>query len=235
MNNNFNHRNSVTTYVVQKGDNLYSISKKFNTTPATLMTLNHLSNTLLNIGQVLIVKKEEEGIPEHIGIDLCGVYEEEVSDPVYDLYTVQKNDSLYSIAKNYQTTVANLMYLNNLNNNLLSLGQQLKVPHHATTIDYYVKAGDTLYSIASNYNVTPKRIITVNQLDTTSLVIGQLLKIPTASSTNGSTDSITYTVQKGDSLYSISKKFNTTVDKIKQENHLKSNILSINQTLIIPQ
>ena len=95
MNNNYYLRNSVTTYTVQKGDSLYSISKKFNTTPTTLMMLNNLSNTLLNIGQVLIVKKEEEGIPEHIGIDLCGVYqgETEVSDPIYDLYTVKKGDS----------------------------------------------------------------------------------------------------------------------------------------------
>ena len=60
MNNNYYLRNSVTTYTVQKGDSLYSISKKFNTTPTTLMMLNNLSNTLLNIGQVLIVKKKRK-------------------------------------------------------------------------------------------------------------------------------------------------------------------------------
>ena len=60
MNNNYCLRNSATTYTVQKGDSLYSISKKFNTTPTTLMMLNNLSNTLLNIGQVLIVKKKRK-------------------------------------------------------------------------------------------------------------------------------------------------------------------------------
>ena len=59
-NNNYHLRNSVTTYTVQKGDSLYSISKKFNTTPTTLMMLNNLSNTLLNIGQVLTVKKKRK-------------------------------------------------------------------------------------------------------------------------------------------------------------------------------
>lgn len=59
-NNNYHLRNPVTTYTVQKGDSLYSISKKFNTTPTTLMMLNNLSNTLLNIGQVLTVKKKRK-------------------------------------------------------------------------------------------------------------------------------------------------------------------------------
>lgn len=59
-NNNYYLRNPVTTYTVQKGNSLYSISKKFNTTPTTLMMLNNLSNTLLNIGQVLTVKKKRK-------------------------------------------------------------------------------------------------------------------------------------------------------------------------------
>ena len=59
-NNNYHLRNPVKTYTVQKGDSLYSISKKFNTTPTTLMMLNNLSNTLLNIGQVLTVKNKRK-------------------------------------------------------------------------------------------------------------------------------------------------------------------------------
>ena len=44
-----------------------------------------------------------------------------------------------------------------------------------------------------------------------------------------------YIVKSGDSLYSISKKFNTSVDEIKKLNNLSSNLLSINQKLIIPK
>ncbi|MBP3460782.1 MAG: LysM peptidoglycan-binding domain-containing protein [Bacilli bacterium] len=43
----------------------------------------------------------------------------------------------------------------------------------------------------------------------------------------------TYTVKSGDTLYSIARIYNTTVDDIKQKNNLKSNTLSIGQTLII--
>ena len=66
----------------------------------------------------------------------------------------------------------------------------------------------------------------LNNLSSNLLSIGQVLKIPTISSK-------TYTVQKGDSLYSIAKKFNTTVNEIKTKNNLTSNTLSIGQVLKI--
>ncbi len=66
----------------------------------------------------------------------------------------------------------------------------------------------------------------LNNLSSNLLSIGQVLKIPTTSSN-------TYTVQKGDSLYSIAKKFNTTVNEIKTKNNLTSNTLSIGQILKI--
>ena len=43
----------------------------------------------------------------------------------------------------------------------------------------------------------------------------------------------TYTVQSGDNLYSIARKYNTTVDEIKRKNNLTSNNLSIGQILVI--
>ena len=69
-----------------------------------------------------------------------------------------------------------------------------------------------------------------NNLTSNLLSIGQKLIIPTQTTTN----KIIYTVQKGDSLWIIANKYNTTVDKIKQENNLTSNLLSIGQTLTIP-
>jgi LysM repeat protein len=72
------------------------------------------------------------------------------------------------------------------------------------------------------------KIKDLNNLTTNLLSIGQVLLIPT--DTNLET---TYTVQKGDSLYSIAKKYDTTVDRLKQLNNLKSNLLSIGQILIV--
>ncbi len=234
MNNSEYLNEKNITYTVKEGDTLYSIAKKFNTSISDLITQNHLDNNLLVPNQILTIPKNSTPIIEHIGSDICDM-EIKDKDPIYDTYIVKKNDNLYTIAKKFNTTVAKLIYINNLKNNLLSLNQKIKVPHHsANTINYIVKKQDNLYQIASNYNVTPKQIMDLNNLTSTSLTVGQTLKIPTFSTSDRNSYEI-YIVKKEDSLYSISKKFNTTVAIIKKENHLVNNLLTIGQSLIIPK
>lgn len=147
-------------------------------------------------------------------------------------YTVQKGDSLWSIAKKLGVTVDELKKANNLTSNSLSIGQLLKVPSKQPQEElpntYTVQAGDTLYSIARKYNISVSELKDYNNLTSNSLSLGQVLKIPT---TQNYTE---YTVQKGDSLYSIAQKYNTTVDEIKKINNLSSTLLSVGQTLKIP-
>lgn len=208
----------TNTYVVQKGDTLYSIANKLGTTVSELKKENNLTSNTLQIGEVLRIPTKE-------------IYEEEEN-----IYIVKKGDSLYSIANKYNTTVDELKRINNLTSNILSIGQVLKLPSdkasnvekEENTISYTVKKGDSLYSIARKYNTTIDRIKDLNNLTTNLLSIGQVLLIPT--DTNLET---TYTVQKGDSLYSIAKKYNTTVNRLKQLNNLTSNLLSIGQILIV--
>ena len=140
---------------------------------------------------------------------------------------------MYSIAQKYNTTVDKLKKLNNLTSNLLSIGQSLKIPTKSENnyIEYTVKKGDNLYSIARNYGLTQSELMDYNNLTSNLLSIGQILKIPV--SKDSTSQKTTYTVQKGDSLYSIAKKYNTTVDSIKRKNNLTSNLLSIGQKLII--
>ena len=132
-------------------------------------------------------------------------------------------------------TVQELKDLNNLTSNNLSIGQSLlikKMPKENTNVTTYtVKSGDTLYSIAKKYNTTVNAITTLNNLTSNNLSIGQTLKIPT--STQNVTEQ-TYTVKSGDTLYSISRKYNTTVSELINRNNLKTSNLSIGQELIIP-
>lgn len=208
----------TNTYVVQKGDTLYSIANKLGTTVSELKKENNLTTNTLQIGEVLRIPTKE-------------IYEEEEN-----IYIVKKGDSLYSIANKYNTTVEELKRINNLTSNILSIGQVLKLPSdkannvekEENTISYTVQKGDSLYSIARKYDTTIDRIKDLNNLTTNLLSIGQVLLIPT--DTNLET---TYTVKKGDSLYSIAKKYNTTVDRLKQLNNLTSNLLSIGQILIV--
>ena len=70
----------------------------------------------------------------------------------------------------------------------------------------------------------------MNNLKSDALQINQELKVPKSKESY-----IIYKVKKGDSLYQIAKKNNTTVEEIKKLNNLTSNILSINQELKIPR
>ena len=139
---------------------------------------------------------------------------------------------MYAIARKYNTTVNEIKSLNNLGSDILSVGQILKIstvtPSQEQKETYIVQSGDSLYSIARKFNTTVDELKRLNNLSSNLLSIGQVLVLPIESI--GQT---TYTVQAGDSLYSVARKFNTTVDNIKALNNLSSNLLNIGQILIV--
>lgn len=146
---------------------------------------------------------------------------------------MKSKDTLYSIAKKYNTTVEELKTLNNLTSNTLSIGQRLIVPTETQEEGIYiVKSGDTLYKIANNFNLSVADIINANNLETNLLSIGQRLIIP--KNKDMTDEKNEYIVKKGDTLYSIAKDYNTTVNELMQINNLTSNLLSIGQRLIVP-
>ena len=235
--------NNMFMYTVKSGDTLYSIATKYNTTVQKIIDLNYLKNTNLTVGQIL-------RIPEMY------TPEEEMYLPSYTNYTVKVGDTLYSIALKNNVSIDTLIKDNALTSNTLKLGQVLKIrvpsdnlviteecigpnytppfnTNQSTTV-YTVQKGDSLYSIANRFKTSVSTIMSLNNLNSSSLSIGQKLKIPSASGGSSSgTAAQTYTVKSGDNLYSIAKKFNTTVDSIKKKNNLSSNLLSIGQKLKI--
>jgi len=152
-----------------------------------------------------------------------------------NVYVVKGGDTLYSIAQTNNTTINEIKNLNNLNSNILTIGQILILPNPTTNdlndVYYIVKSGDTLYSIAKKNNVSIDDLKNINNLTSNVLSIGQKLLIPSESVSD---DNNYYIVKNGDTLYSIARKYDTTIDNIKSVNNLISNILSIGQKLIIP-
>lgn len=202
-------------YIVKKGDSLWSIASKNNTTVDNIKKLNNLSSNNLSVGQVLKLSYDTEN--------------EDIKES--NIYTVKKGDSLWLIANKYGTTVDKLKNANDLKSNTLSIGQTLIIPEKkesTSKISYVVKKGDSLWLIANKYDTTVEKIKSTNNLKSNTLSIGQVLVIPSSS------EFITYTVKKGDSLWLIANKYNTTVDNIKKLNNLSSNNLQINQKLILP-
>lgn len=159
-------------YIVQKGDTLYSIATKLSTTVNELMELNNLTSTVLSIGDKLLIPKS--------------------TATSYQIYKVQKGDSLWSISQKYNIPVNELIALNNLTNLTLQIGDELKVPNvkiddeiiddiinPPTPTNYIVQKGDTLWSIAKANNVTVTQIKEANNLTSNLLTVGDTLIIPT--------------------------------------------------------
>ena len=213
-------------YTVVKGDSLYQIAKKYNTTVDELKKLNNLSSNNLTIGMKLKIPL------------LSSTTNNEVPPPSTKTYTyqVKKGDTLYQIAKNNNTTVDAIKKLNNLSSNTLTIGSIIKLPSSNSSSNtseediYIVKSGDTLYQIAKNNNTTVDALKKLNNLSSNTLTIGQTLLIPLPKE-----EYFIYTVVKGDSLYQIARKNNTTVDEIKKLNDLTTNTLTIGQELKIPR
>ena len=209
-------------YIVKRGDTLYSIARDNNITVIELKQINNLSNNTIYIGQQLLLKKR---------------IEEELPNENDKLYIVKKGDTLYSISRKLNISVDTLKRLNKLNSNDIYVGQQLilEEPENQVEYDIYtVKKGDSLWSISQKYNINVNELIKLNNLDNTTLQINQTLKVPkTVIEESPIQNEETYIVQKGDTLWSISRKLGISVNELKDLNNLTSNLLNIGQQLKI--
>lgn len=213
-------------YVVKKGDNLWSIANSNGITVDELKRINNLTSNIINVGQKLLIPTREDILQED-----------------YSMYTVKPGDTLYKIAREFNVTVEELLTLNRLNSTGLFIGQQLLIPTNGIqivgVIDYTIKPGDTLWRIANNCNVTVDDIVKLNNLDSTIIYPGQIIKLSeqcaAKQDTNSSDVENLYTVKKGDTLYSISRMFETTPQQLIIDNNLQTDLLSIGQKLKVPR
>ena len=165
-----------------------------------------------------------EGVVEALATYLGYTYipkQEEVSD----YYVVEKGDTLYSISRKFNIPVEKIKQINNLTNNIISIGQILYLQEQNNNYDtYIVQKGDSLYSISRKFNIPVNELIDINNLNNLTLQINQELLVPKQ-------DNNTYIVEKGDTLWSIAKNNNISIDKLKELNNLTNNTISIGQTL----
>lgn len=211
-------------YTVKSGDSLYSIAQKNNLTVQELKNYNNLTSDVLQIGQTIRIPI---------------VANEQLPTDNYINYIVKSGDSLYSIGKKYGFTVQELIDYNNLDNTVLSIGQVIKIPKSSSNLEqvnyitYTVKPNDSLYSIGKQYGVSAQQLKDYNNLSSNLLDIGQTLKIP-ISATNSQNNYIEYNIKSGDNLYTIGRRYGYTAQELMNYNNLKSNLLSIGQTIKIP-
>lgn len=160
-------------------------------------------------------------------------------------YKVKSGDSLYSIAKRYNTTTAKIAKANNITNvNLIRVGQVLIISGSSastptkpvSTSTYKVRSSDTLSSIAARYKTTVAKLANANNIKHVNLIrVGQVLTIPGSSASKPIPTTTThYTVRSRDTLYSIARQHNTTIQTLVKINKIpNSNLIRVGQVLKI--
>ena len=175
-------------YEVQKGDNLFSIAKKFNVSIEDLKKWNNLEDLNVQLGSKLALANKEES----------AIAEAPKTETKIVEHKVKKGEYLGTIAKKYNVTVAEIKEWNSLEDNNVKLGETLIVSKKEVAVSeaksskkediaanerseaklYYVKKGDSLFSIAKKYpGVTISDIKKWNGIKNESLKPGMKLKI----------------------------------------------------------
>ncbi len=226
-------KTAVYHYEVQRRDNLSSIAQAFGIDAHTIVAANSLKNpNRIYPGQRLY-------IPAAPGLITVGK-----GKGTRLTYTVRRGDSLSRIANRHGVSLREMMQWNNLSNALIRPGDQLVVWTHRVPrstpaplrVDasgrkmHTVLRGETLWSLSRHFNISIEDLQAWNGLSSTLIKPGQKLLISTPQE-----EDKTYTVIKGDTLYSIAHKFGLRPEAIARQNNISlTTTLLTGTTLTIP-
>ena len=159
-------------------------------------------------------------------------------------HTVNKGDNLWDLAIKYDTEVDVIKEVNYLNNDLLSINDNLLIPLGKTNSNnfipyemYIVSEGDTLWSIAKKYNLNVNDLARMNSLNKNKyLQLGQQLSIGNKNiyrNMESKKRTILYSVKQGDNLFKISELFDVTISSIEEINKFSNPTLMPGQIIKI--
>jgi membrane-bound lytic murein transglycosylase D len=200
----------VKWYKVRKGDNLGAIAARYNVNVIDLKKWNNLKTSSVALGRNLKIKSDIDAVvknPKEVKATLsiekkaeeavAVLDDKDKTSKVYDVYVVANGDNLGSIAKKFGMNIAELKELNSLTSNNIGLGKSLTVSKIAPDI---IDEHAVNTAVASNSSID-----SFKKKATSTKDLGE-----------------DYYVKKGDSLYSISKKYpGVTISDIKKWNNIK--------------
>lgn len=226
-------------YTVKQGDTVSRIAAEYNTTVAVIRFLNPTINiNRLSVGQVICV-------PRRVVTPAC---------PDGTIYTIKAGDTFYKIADEFDITVRELQLANPLVNPFnLVVGQRICIPKKPAPpppppaippcVDgtyYVIRSGDTFFSLANRFNVTVRQLEEANPgVDPNSLVVGRIICIPRKIVPPGTLPcpgGAYYTIESGDTFFSIANRFGVTVADLETANPgVDPTRLRVGQIICIPR
>lgn len=215
----------VRTYVVQLGDNLGSISRRFGVSQESLRIWNNIE-TGYNVkkGDTIFVSKPD--------LKPSSFIQQRVALKKGEKYVVKAGDTYAEIAKKYKVPVFLLLQANSGFTKRLTIGDSLAIPAYVRPPRKMSKA---------NEDEIPVEL--AKSIEQDSKKSSKSSKKPTEKSSEPSKSSkkepvnttIIYTVEAGDNLFAIAKKYSTTVAAIREMNDMgNSSNIKIGQKLKIP-
>lgn len=246
----------VTKHQVMRGDTLWSLAQRNNTTVENLRKWNNLADNTIVINHSLYVSD-----PAATTQTNDRRRQAEVKN-----YTINSGDTLYSIARRNNVTINDLKQWNNLtsdtiytNVNLIisnpnataeddNVASETPVNNSASTKNYTVQSGDTLFAIARRNNVSVDQLREWNNISGSLIYANRPIIVSNPNGTSNNTNNTnnnsqatetpatnnqTHTVKRGEYLYSIATQYGVTVNQLREWNQLSSDMLYSNSQLIV--
>ena len=238
-------------YRIRSGDTLSTIATRFGVSVSDLRSWNRLRSSRITAGKFLIVRPPSDASTSASSANVGPPARNArpVAPPARGnataRYIVRRGDTLGGIAEDYNVTAAKLRAWNNIRGSRIHPGQELVVkeqpgsgsappgaaqPVRSGAGAHRVGRGDTLDAIAKRYAVTVNDLMRWNNLRSSRIYPGQQLAVRNGAS-SGQQQS--YRIRSGDTLASIAKRFNVTVQELKQWNRLRSSQIRAGETLVI--
>lgn len=233
----------VKTHTVQAQETIYGISQQYDISQEALKQANpFLNERSLQIGDVLQIPGQQ-ALPEQV------INDHEDNEFYYRV--IKPKETLYSLSKTYDVSQETIKSLNPfIDQKGLQINDVVRIPKKQTAASaapeaivvpagmHLVKSGETVYSIAQQYNLEMADIYAANRdLQTEGLKQGALIKIPSGNIVSvpvTGDNHFEHTVEKEETVFSILRKYDVTLEELIAENPELQNGLQQGMTLRIP-
>ena len=232
-----NTSENVNYYKIRKGDTINRIAEQYGVGIDEIRDWNNLrSNKIIAGNKLKIYSNKGPHNPKRIDNVSTTKTNKGSGEVVY--YEIKKGDTIGQIAEKFHVSVSNLRNWNNISGNKIIAGKTLVLykgssepPKNLTSLNkgekyHTVRRGETISQVAEKYNVAISDIKKWNNIDDTKIMTGQKLVIK-ESDNNGNF----HIVARGESLYSIARQYNTSVQQLKMLNNLSDSKITIGQKL----